>query len=343
MALITRTSIGTGRVPPTRITSRSSSTRSRRVCRASGISPISSRNRVPPLAASNRPAWPPRRAPVNAPSSWPNSSDSSSDSAIAPQLTATNGRFASWLRGFRGESPAPPVPCRCRSRPRSARCRASAHTAPRSGAAAPSRASRRAGRSGRAAGGACRPVHCGCGDGCGSTSSRVRRASSSASSNAWRIDAAEYRNTAVRPASSARSVTEPAPTMTATPSALSSSIGGARVFLRDVAALDQVQAEAGRELGQLRQLGAVADDADGAGRVAGELARARERLHHVEAAGAGRHHRYRHPALEPGRVRAGRDHDIAMLARQTLTDMCGGLVEPDVAGARSTPGDRTRR
>ena len=64
-----RTSTGTGRVPPTRVTSFSSSTRNNRVCNASGISPISSRNKVPLCAASNRPACPPRREPVNAPSS----------------------------------------------------------------------------------------------------------------------------------------------------------------------------------------------------------------------------------------------------------------------------------
>lgn len=45
------------------------STRNRRVCNGSGISPISSRNSVPPWAISNSPARPPRREPVNAPSS----------------------------------------------------------------------------------------------------------------------------------------------------------------------------------------------------------------------------------------------------------------------------------
>lgn len=37
------------------------------VCNGSGISPISSRNSVPPWAISNSPARPPRREPVNAP------------------------------------------------------------------------------------------------------------------------------------------------------------------------------------------------------------------------------------------------------------------------------------
>ena len=48
---------------------------------------------MPSAACSKRP----RRsatAPVNEPRVWPNSSESSSVSAIAPQLTATNGRDA---------------------------------------------------------------------------------------------------------------------------------------------------------------------------------------------------------------------------------------------------------
>ena len=40
------------------------------------MSPISSRNSVPPSASRTRPGAPPRRAPVNAPSAWPNSSAS---------------------------------------------------------------------------------------------------------------------------------------------------------------------------------------------------------------------------------------------------------------------------
>ncbi len=57
------------------------------------MSPISSRNSVPPLACSKRPM---RRsvAPVNAPFSWPNSSDSSSSAAIAEVFNATNGLLA---------------------------------------------------------------------------------------------------------------------------------------------------------------------------------------------------------------------------------------------------------
>ncbi len=52
---------------------------------AAGVSPISSRNTVPPSAASMRPIfWP--AAPVKAPFSWPNSSLSSRDSLSAAQL-----------------------------------------------------------------------------------------------------------------------------------------------------------------------------------------------------------------------------------------------------------------
>ena len=52
------------------------------------ISPISSRNSVPPSASSNSPFLS-RTAPVKAPRSWPNSSLSSSVSGMAPQLTDT--------------------------------------------------------------------------------------------------------------------------------------------------------------------------------------------------------------------------------------------------------------
>ena len=67
---------------------------------SSGSSPISSRNRVPPLASWNLPrclSW----APVNAPFSWPNRMDSTRFSGRAPQLTATSGRDARSLAGAR--------------------------------------------------------------------------------------------------------------------------------------------------------------------------------------------------------------------------------------------------
>ena len=56
----------------------------------SGISPISSRNRVPPSASSKRPSLRPI-APVNEPRSCPNSSLSSRVSVSAAQLTRMKG------------------------------------------------------------------------------------------------------------------------------------------------------------------------------------------------------------------------------------------------------------
>ena len=90
------------RSPPTRITFRSSSTRSSLACAGSGSSPTSSRNSVPPPAFSNAPRRS-RSAPVNAPRSWPNSSLSTSCSGSAALLTATSGVLA-------------PGPRRCSSR-----------------------------------------------------------------------------------------------------------------------------------------------------------------------------------------------------------------------------------
>ena len=67
-------------------------TRSSFTCMSKLMSPISSRNSVPPSASSKRPMRV-VNAPVNAPFSWPNSSLSSSSRGIAPQLTGTNGRL----------------------------------------------------------------------------------------------------------------------------------------------------------------------------------------------------------------------------------------------------------
>jgi hypothetical protein len=54
------------------------------------MSPISSRNSVPPSASSKRPLRA-LIAPVKAPFSWPNSSLSSRSAGIAPQLIGMNG------------------------------------------------------------------------------------------------------------------------------------------------------------------------------------------------------------------------------------------------------------
>ena len=75
--MIRRKLVGTVRPEPTGITSPCSSARSSFTCTGSGISATSSRNSVPPLASTSRPArgW---SAPVNAPRTWPNSSLSAS-------------------------------------------------------------------------------------------------------------------------------------------------------------------------------------------------------------------------------------------------------------------------
>ncbi|PYN09102.1 MAG: hypothetical protein DME02_04920 [Candidatus Rokuibacteriota bacterium] len=66
VAATIRTSTWNARSSPTRRTSPESSVRSKRTCMAADISPISSMNSVPPLAASNRPTRD-VTAPLNAP------------------------------------------------------------------------------------------------------------------------------------------------------------------------------------------------------------------------------------------------------------------------------------
>jgi lipoate-protein ligase A len=68
VAQMTLTSTGIMRLSPIRVMFFSCSTRNRLTCCSKGISPISSRNRVPPVASSNFPSLPPLRAPVKAPS-----------------------------------------------------------------------------------------------------------------------------------------------------------------------------------------------------------------------------------------------------------------------------------
>jgi hypothetical protein len=67
---MSRTCTGSACSPPSRVTARSCSTRSSRACSACGMSPISSRNSLPPCACSNLPRCA-RIAPVNAPFSQP--------------------------------------------------------------------------------------------------------------------------------------------------------------------------------------------------------------------------------------------------------------------------------
>jgi hypothetical protein len=90
VAATTRMSTGSDRESPTRVTARSWSARRSFTWREGGISPTSSRKRVPPLAAWNRPGRE-ATAPVKAPRTWPKSSLSISPSGMAAQFTATNG------------------------------------------------------------------------------------------------------------------------------------------------------------------------------------------------------------------------------------------------------------
>ncbi len=100
-------------LPPTRSNSRSWSTLSNATCISWGNSPISSRNKVPPFANSNRPM---RRwyAPVNAPFSWPNNSEAISEGARAVQFTLTKARSERgeclWMARATSSLPVPVSP-----------------------------------------------------------------------------------------------------------------------------------------------------------------------------------------------------------------------------------------
>ena len=108
-----RTSISTARSEPIGVTRRSSMARSSLDCSASGISPISSSRRVPPLAIWKKP----RRvslAPVKAPLRKPNSSDSNSSAGMAAQFTATKGLSRrgpeKWMERASSSLPTPVSP-----------------------------------------------------------------------------------------------------------------------------------------------------------------------------------------------------------------------------------------
>ena len=59
-----------------------------------GSSPTSSKNIVPPFAASKNPILPLGLAPVKAPPTYPNSSLSKSVTGIELQFTSINGAFS---------------------------------------------------------------------------------------------------------------------------------------------------------------------------------------------------------------------------------------------------------
>ena len=113
-AATTRTSTAIGTAVPSRTISPPSRTRRNFPCSSSGTESTSSRKIVPPWAASNFPAWPSRRAPVNAPAAYPNSSLSTSSRGRAPQLTATKGRSARrlspWIACATSSLPVPLSP-----------------------------------------------------------------------------------------------------------------------------------------------------------------------------------------------------------------------------------------
>ena len=113
VAAIIRASMGMGRELPTRSKTLDSKTRSSLACNSSLSSPISSRNRVPPLASSKRPTlW--LMAPVKAPLTWPNNSDSMRVSTRAEQLKATKGPWARglfwWMAWAKRSLPVPDSP-----------------------------------------------------------------------------------------------------------------------------------------------------------------------------------------------------------------------------------------
>ena len=108
VAATTRTSTVIERSPPTRVIRLSCNARRTLAWASRLMSPISSRNRVPPSACSNLPI----RclvAPVNAPFSCPNSSDSINSDGIAAQLTSTSGPSAraDWAWTWRATNSLP--------------------------------------------------------------------------------------------------------------------------------------------------------------------------------------------------------------------------------------------
>ena len=90
MAEMIRTSTGISLEPPILRKFRSSRKRSSFACIPTSMSPISSRNTVPPSASSKSPFLA-VLASVKAPFSWPNSSLSRRVEGTAAQLMATNG------------------------------------------------------------------------------------------------------------------------------------------------------------------------------------------------------------------------------------------------------------
>ncbi|PMQ18471.1 hypothetical protein JaAD80_00005 [Janthinobacterium sp. AD80] len=100
----------------------------------------------------------------------------------------------------------------------------------------------------------------------------------------------------------------------------------ARVFFRGVGALRDLEAEGGGKFRQFRHRVLVGDDAD----VWRDAPRARQRLHHVVAAGPGDDDGDRQAALQVGAVRAGRDDGVAAFGGHAVADVAHGVVETQV-------------
>ncbi|MNG05032.1 hypothetical protein D3C84_882040 [compost metagenome] len=109
-----RTSLWIIWLEPTGSYSFSCSTRSNLLCRGKGMSPISSRNKVPPSAICNLPGRPLRSAPVKAPGAVPKNSASSRVSGIAALLMLTNALCArgeaAWMAWASSSLPVPVSP-----------------------------------------------------------------------------------------------------------------------------------------------------------------------------------------------------------------------------------------
>ena len=113
------------RCEPTGRTSRSSSARSSFTCSASGMSPISSRNSVPPSAAWNRPRRSCDRAGEGA---LLVAEQLGLEQALGNRAAVHRDERRVGARGWRGGWRARAAPCRCRSRRRCTRSHRTAAT-----------------------------------------------------------------------------------------------------------------------------------------------------------------------------------------------------------------------
>ena len=113
VAAMTRTSTWMALFSPSRRISPSWMARRSLAWKLGGVSAISSKKNVPPLASSKRPLRA-ATAPVKAPRAWPNSSLSRRVSLMAAQLTLTKGLSArfelAWIARATSSLPVPLSP-----------------------------------------------------------------------------------------------------------------------------------------------------------------------------------------------------------------------------------------